>query len=188
MKETASILALFKPIVKEILEKMLKEEREIYLEENPKTKGNGYYERDLKTALGELERLQIPRTRDNGYRSGFIPYRKHSTGDLDELIRAMLISGVSTRKIAEVLKQLYGVNMSHGNISRISQVGIEEIKKWRERRLREEYAVVFLDATVFPIKRDTVENESIYVALGITVEGYREILGYWLPGGWRKCL
>ncbi|URA11349.1 transposase [Thermospira aquatica] len=62
------------------------------------------------------------------------------------------------------------MKISYDNISRISQVGIEEIQKWRSRPLMEEYAVVFLDAMVFPIKRDRVENESIYVAIGITPE------------------
>ncbi|URA09090.1 transposase [Thermospira aquatica] len=182
MIETKNILELFKPIVKEVLESMLKEEREIYLENNPPTKGNGFYERDLKTAFGELTAIRVPRTRDNGFKSALLPYRKRITEDLDALIRAMLISGMSTRKIAEVLKELYEIKISYDNISRISQVGIEEIQKWRSRPLMEEYAVVFLDAMVFPIKRDRVENESIYVAIGITPEGRREILGYYLPG------
>ncbi|URA10411.1 transposase [Thermospira aquatica] len=151
MIETKNILELFKPIVKEVLESMLKEEREIYLENNPPTKGN---ERDLKTAFGELTAIRVPRTRDNGFKSALLPYRKRITEDLDALIRAMLISGMSTRKIAEVLKELYEIKISYANISRISQVGIEEIQKWRSRPLMEEYAVVFLDAMVFPIKRD----------------------------------
>ncbi|URA09262.1 transposase [Thermospira aquatica] len=136
MIETKNILELFKPIVKEVLESMLKEEREIYLENNPPTKGNGFYERDLKTAFGELTAIRVPRTRDNGFKSALLPYRKRITEDLDALIRAMLISGMSTRKIAEVLKELYEIKISYANISRISQVGIEEIQKWRSRPLR----------------------------------------------------
>ena len=85
----------------------------------------------------------------------------------------------------EVLKELYEIKISYAN------VGIEEIQKWRSRPLMEEYAVVFLDATVFPIKRDSVENELIYVAIGITPEGRWEILGYYLPGGmesaYKRC-
>ncbi|URA10310.1 transposase [Thermospira aquatica] len=152
-------------------------------ENNPPTKGNGFYFRDLKDSFWRAYTIRVPRTRDNGFKSALLPYRKRITEDLDALIRAMLISGMSTRKIAEVLKELYEIKISYANISRISQVGIEEIQKWRSRPLMEEYAVVFLDAMVFPIKRDRVENESIYVAIGITPEGRREILGYYLPGG-----
>ncbi|URA09736.1 transposase [Thermospira aquatica] len=119
----------------EVLESMLKEEREIYLENNPPTKGNGFYERDLKTAFGELTAIRVPRTRDNGFNNALLPYRKE---DLDALI-----SGMSTRKIAEVLKELYEIKISYANISRISQVGIEEIQKWRSRPLMEEYAGYF---------------------------------------------
>ncbi|WP_408648373.1 transposase [Thermospira aquatica] len=79
-------------------------------------KGNGFYE-SLKTAFGELTAIRVPRTRDNGFKSALLPYRKRITEDLDALIRAMLISGMSTRKIAEVLKELYEIKISYANIS-----------------------------------------------------------------------
>ncbi len=99
--------------------------------------------------IREFNRLKILKTRKGKFKSTIIPHRKHTTKDLDKLIRAMLIAGVSTRKMTEILKELYGYEMSSSQISRISQVAVEEIQKWRSRPLREEYAVVFLDAMMF---------------------------------------
>ncbi len=65
----------------------------------------------------------------------------------------------------------------------MADIAIEDIEEWRNRKLNSEYAVLFLDATYFPIKRDSVEKEAIYIVSGILPDGYREILGYWIPSG-----
>lgn len=195
MNNNFNLLEFLIPVVKFILEILLEYERQIYLEENKhKTKGNGFYSRNLKTSIGELSELRIPRTRDNQFKSQLIPTRKHATEDVDKLVSRLIYAGVSTRKIVKLLKEIYGTKMSHTHIARMSEIAYETIDKWKKRSLKKEYAVIFLDATMYPIKRDTVEKEAIYVAIGITREGYREILGYWIPGGaesaynWREIL
>jgi transposase-like protein len=112
----------------------------------------------------------------------FLPYRRRYTADVEEVIRALFAVGVSQRKLAEVLEVLYGAKLSASTISRMAQVGSEEVEKWRRRPLEERYAVIFLDATYFSLRRVRISKEPIYVAIGIREDGRREILGWWLGG------
>ena len=215
-----SILSLLKPLVKQVLEEMMNQERSDYLtkererikregliskrdneeketesieeKQDPNLplssiKANGYYKRNLKTIIGEIEDLMVPRTRDNKFHSLLIPYKKRSSFDIDKIVQAMFVSGVSTRKIGNVLKELLGFSLSPTTISNMTNIAEEEIRRWRTRKLHREYAVIFLDATYFPLKRNSVEKEAIYVVSGILPDGYREIVGYWIPGGDEKA-
>ena len=239
-KDSVSILSLLRPLVKQILEDMMEEERREYLQElreriNMKTKinqermnnekkeigikkeleesnipcnfndfgslenfnldnldlsnikANGYYKRNLNTIIGEIENLKVPRTRDGKFHSVLIPYKRKNTFKLDQIVRALFTSGISTRKIGDILKELYGISLSYATISNMANIAIEDIEKWKNRKLHSEYAVLFLDATYFPIKRDTVEKEAIYIVSGILPDGHREILGYWIPSGREKA-
>ncbi len=169
-------------MVKKALEEMMLEEREEYLKNHPGTKGNGCYTRELRAGLMGIEDLRVPRTRDGNFRSVILPYRKKYTADVEEVIKALFIAGISQRKLAEVLEILYGAKLSASTISRMAEVGLEEVEKWRKRPLEERYAVIFLDATYFSLRRAKISKEPIYVALGIKEDGGREILGWWLGG------
>ncbi len=194
MKNEVKVLEFLLEQVKHILEKMLQEERVIYLEHHPETKGNGYYVRDLQLPCGQLEGLRVPRSRDGGFKSQLLPHRRRGVEETEELVRALIIAGLSTRKIGEVFKQLYGMPLSATTASRLARIAQEEITAWRQRPLSKRYAVILLDAIFVSLKRDRVEKEAVYVALAIREDGPREILGYWLPGGsesaadWREIL
>ncbi len=169
-------------MVKKAIEEMMIEERVEYLEEHTETKGNGYYIRDLLTGVVGIEGLRVPRTRDGNFRSVLIPYRRRYTADIEEVIRALFIVGVSRRKLAEVLEILYGAKLSASTISRMAEVGVEEVGRWKSRSLEERYAVIFLDATYFSLRRVRISREPIYVALGVRGDGSREVLGWWFGG------
>jgi len=77
---------------------MIRVEREEYLRHHPQTKANGYYERDLKTAIGTIEGLKVARSRDSGFHSAFLPYRANSSVELSELIMALFAVGVCVAK------------------------------------------------------------------------------------------
>ena len=175
-------MELLKGIVKESLEEMIEEERQEYLVEHPNTKGNGSYRRDLRTILGEIKDLEVKRTRDGKFHSKLLPYRKRYSVELEELIVGLFASGLSTRKISQVIKVLLDMEFSPQTASRIAEVGVEVIEKWRSRILEEEYAVVYLDSFFFPVRRGRIEKEAISIALGVKVDGSREILGYWMAG------
>ena len=191
----SAVLALLLEQIKHILKKVLQEERTIYLENHPETKGNGYYARDLQFPFGQLAGLRVPRSRDGGFKSQLLPHRQRALEETQELVRALMMAGVSTRKIGEVFKQLYGMALSPTTVSRLASIAEQEIKLWRHRSLLSRYAVLYLDAVfVVPLKRDRVDKEAVYVALAIREDGQRELLGYWLPGGgesaqnWREIL
>ena len=132
---------------------MIRVEREEYLRQHPQTKANGYYERDLKTAIGTIEGLKVARSRDSGFHSALLPYRASSSIDLSELIMALFAVGVSTRKISHLLQLLYDMRISAAAASRMAAKAAEQLRRWRMRPLQREYAVVFIDATFFPDKK-----------------------------------
>lgn len=167
---------------KGLLETMLNEERKEYLKKNLHTKSNGFYARTLGTKHGKIENLRIPRTRDGGFKSLLIP-RQHSDLALEQLVTELFIEGISTRKIEDILKKCFGTNLSHASIANIAKAGQEEILKWTQRQLNHHYACIFIDAFYFPLKRKSSSQEAVFVALAITPNGHREILGYWIPGG-----
>jgi len=101
MKDDANILELMFGQVKQILVKMLQEERQIYLEEHPETKGNGYYDRDLQLPFGALEDLRVPRSRDGGFKSQLLPHRRCSVEETHECIRAMLVAGCRPARLGK---------------------------------------------------------------------------------------
>ena len=170
---------------KKMLEEIMLKERKEYLEENRNTRANGYYQRRPRTILGELE-LDVPRTRDNGFKPSILPERKRVTFLLDDIIRAMFIAGLSARKTGEVLKELIGSSVSVSSVSSSVDIADETIEKFRNRRLGY-YPVLYIDATYIPLKRDDVDKEAVYVVLALESNGKREILGYYLPGGDEKA-
>ena len=176
------ILSHMLNLMKELLEKMIKQEREIYLKQHNSTKANGYYTRDLYTPIGVIEDLRVARTRDGKFNTTLLPYRKRYTVEFENLVYALFYAGISTRKISKVLEALYNMEISHTVASRLADVAEEEINKWKNRELDSYYPVIFIDATYFPINRSGVKKEAIYVALGIRRDGRREILGYDIGG------
>lgn len=180
--EPINILEFLKPIVKQLLEEIMLEERRMFKEQNPESVGNGFYERELTGIFGNIENLRVPRTRDSKFRSSIIPYRKRMSPELEELIFYLFQANVSTRKIGKILEMMYGKAVSHQTVSRIIDVSKEVIEKWRKRKLDEFYPVIFLDAFFFPIRRFQFKKEPIYIVYAIKRDGTREVLGFWIFG------
>jgi len=141
-----------KTMVEELLEALMKEGREIYLE-SPPTRANGYYTCDLLTLVGPVEDLKVPRVREGDFYLRILPYRKRASLDLSEAILALYAVGVSTRKIPAFLEGVYGAFYSPQSASRLLEVTQERVKTWRERSRSEEYCAVFLDGTFLSIRR-----------------------------------
>ncbi|MBC7109141.1 MAG: transposase [Methanomassiliicoccales archaeon] len=119
----------FKMTVRNILENLMREEREIYLDlgEHP-TKANGYNTRDLLTLAGPLENLRVPRVREGDFHPWILPYRKRASVDLSEAILTLYAVGVSTRNISRFLEGVYGAFYSSQSISRLLAVTAEQVK------------------------------------------------------------
>ena len=141
---------------------------------------NGFYKRSYETKYGKIENLNIPRDRNDEFRQQLIPpYQRHD-GWLEDMIMQLYANGVSTRDVGSIIEKLYGNSYSPTTVSNITDVAIEEIMKWRQRKLNKRYSVLFIDAMSVKLRRDTVANDSVYFILGIDEEGYREVLDFYI--------
>ncbi|GEL07223.1 IS256 family transposase [Salisediminibacterium halotolerans] len=186
---------MVRSFVQEKLETIKKEEMNQFFEENPELKNykNGSYHRQLDTKYGRIEDLQVPRDRENAFQTEmFQPYQRYEQW-LGETIIAMYQKGMSTREIGNFLERILGHTYVPGTISHITNVVIDDIRAWQERPLQKRYTVLYLDGTYLKLRRDDVANEVVYVVIGVTEDGYREILGFYVGGqesslGWEEVL
>lgn len=168
---------LVKEVVKQTLESIMTAEREVFLKEHGGTK-NGFYVRNLDTVIGKLENLRIPRDREGKFRTKLIePYRRRDI-NLEDLILGMFASGMSARAVAQALESVFELKYSPSTISKISQVTLEEINKWKQRKLKRKYSVIMLDGMWLSVRRDTVEKEVVLFVIGIDEDGYKQILDF----------
>ncbi len=168
---------IIREVVKQTLESIMIAEREVYLKEHGGTK-NGFYLRNLDTIIGKLENLKIPRDREGRFKTKLIePYRRRDI-NLEDLILGMFASGMSTRAVASALESVFELKYSPSTISEISKITLEEINKWKQRKLKNRYSVIMLDGMHLSVRRDTFEKEVVLFVLGIDEDGYREIIDF----------
>lgn len=138
---------------------------------------NGSYERKLLTTHGELN-LIIPRDRNGEFDSPLVPKYERRDTKTEDLIVKLFQTGLTNSEISEIVESLYEKKYSRGTISNITEKIVADVEAFRKRALSSEYAVIYLDATYVPLRRDTVRKEAVHIALGITMEGAKEMLGY----------
>lgn len=141
---------------------------------------NGYTTKTLKTEDGEFE-LQTPRDREGSFEPQLI--KKHQTRftSMDDKILCLYAKGMTTREIVATFKEMYGAEVSATLISKVTDAVIEQVVEWQSRPLDAIYPIVYLDCIVIKIRQDKqVINKSIYLALGVTMEGQKELLGLWI--------
>jgi transposase-like protein len=172
-----------KKMIKNLLETLILEERKVFCEEIGDV-GNGYFLRSLKTPLGEIRDLRVARTREKNFKTAlFEPYSRGFLY-LDELIFYMYEGGCSTRDVARTLEKIYGFKYSPASISRITSVVVEKIEEFRKAPITKWYPILYVDGTYLKFRRGgVVEKEVVYVVMGLSEDGYKEILGFWIPGG-----
>lgn len=141
---------------------------------------NGYYQRDLLTGLGLLEKLNVPRDRQGEFYSALLDKYRSSAKPMDGLILSLYAKGMTTRDIEDIIKKLYGKNLSPQYVSNITKEVEEERLAWQGRKLKKRYTAVFIDALFVKIRRQVVSSDAVYVIAGIDDQGYRDILGLWI--------
>ena len=191
------IESMVREFVKDKLEIIMREEIKNFLEneqEGIHNSKNGFYQRIFETKFGRIEDLTVPRDRNGDFQTAvFQPYQRRD-GWLEEAVLALYQNGVSTRQVGKfVARLLDGKKYSAGTISNITEKIREDIDVWQSRPLKENYLALYLDGLYFGVRRDTVEKEAIYIVLGLTLEGQREILGFHVGGtesaiGWSEIL
>ena len=177
--------------VKAVLEEVLEEEmtehlRAGYRELTPTRRGerNGYYQRNLVTPAGKIERLEVPRDREGEFVTEVFERYKRMTGDVEEAVLEMYLSGISVRKIAGVTEALSKVRVGKDAVSRIASRLEEQQKEWRERPLGEkQYPYLYLDATYLKVRWGSrVTTMALLVCVGVDEEGFREVLAVEVAG------
>ena len=177
--------------VKAVLEEVLQEEMTEHLEAGyreltPTRRGerNGHYTRNLVTPAGKIERLEVPRDREGEFVTELFERYKRMTGDVEEAILEMYLSGISVQKIAGVTDALSKVRIGKDAVSRIASRLEEEQREWRERSLEEkEYPYLYLDATYLKVRWGArVTSMALLACVGVDEEGFREVLAVEVAG------
>ena len=177
--------------VKVVLEEVLQEEMTQHLEAGyreltPTRRGerNGYYQRNLVTPAGKIERLEVPRDREGEFVTEVFERYKRMTGDVEEAILEMYLSGISVRKIAGVTDALSKVRIGKDAVSRIASRLEEQQKEWRERSLEEKsYPYLYLDASYLKVRWGArVTSMALLACVGVDKEGFREVLAVEVAG------
>jgi transposase-like protein len=142
---------------------------------------NGTIRKTVQTGIGPVG-LEVPRDRAGSFEPVLVPKRSgRVAGGLDDMIISLYAHGMSVRDILHHLRQVYDTELSHEQVSRITDQVLEEVKAWQARPLDPVYAVVFLDAIVVKVRDNhAVQNKPAYLAVGIDTDGEKHVLGIWL--------
>ena len=138
---------------------------------------NGTYSRKFETKYGTVQ-LSIPRDRNGNFSPALIPSYGRRDDHLEEMVIKLYQTGVTTREISDIIERMYGHHYSPATISNISKATQENVAAFHEQSLEANYSVFFLDGIYLPLRRGTVSKECIHIALGITPEGQKSVLGY----------
>jgi transposase-like protein len=140
---------------------------------------NGSTGKTLKTDLGPVQ-VNTPRDREGTFQPQLVAKRQRRLAGLDEKILGLYAGGMTVRDISAHLSELYGTDIGRDTISRITDAVLEDVAAWRSRPLESVYPIVYFDAIMVKVREDrSVKNRACYLAMGVTVEGDREVLGLW---------
>jgi putative transposase len=140
---------------------------------------NGHIPKTLQTDLGPVQ-IRTPRDREASFEPRMVAKRQTRMAGLDEKILSLYAGGMSVRDISAHLSEIYGTDIGRDSISRITDAVLEDVQAWRTRPLDRVYPIVYFDAMFVKVREDrSVKNRACYIALGVTCDGDREVLGLW---------
>lgn len=141
---------------------------------------NGKSAKRLKGDHGDVQ-IDVPRDRNSKFEPKLIKKGQSRVTEMDDQILFLYAKGMSTREIADTFKEMYSADVSPALISRVTDRVIERVNEWQHRSLDAIYPIVYLDCIVLKIRQNQrVINKSMYLALGVNLEGHKELLGLWL--------
>lgn len=188
LKTPEDLSALSAQLTKITVEAALKAELDSFLGYDKSDPGghhsgnsrNGYSSKTLKGDHGEID-LQTPRDRNGSFEPQLIKKGQTRITGMDDQILSLYAKGMSTRDIVAAFQEMYGADISAGLVSQVTNSVMEQVIEWQNRPLDAVYPIIYLDCIVLKIRQDKrVINKAIYLALGINVEGHKELLGLWM--------
>ena len=185
-KKVFSSEGLLAEIKKALAERILNAEMDQHLEGEPGSSEptgnhrNGYSKKTVITDTSQVE-LEIPRDRRGTFEPQLIAKYQRRFPGFDDKIISMYARGMSVRDIQGHLRELYGIDASPQLISTITDAVLEEVGRWQSRPLDALYAIVFFDALRVKMRDEgTVRNKAVYLAIGVTPDGRKDVLGIWI--------
>jgi putative transposase len=140
---------------------------------------NGSTRKTLQTDLGPVE-IKSPRDRDASFEPQLVKKRQTRLAGLDDKVLGLYAGGMTVRDISSHLSELYGTEIGRDTISNITDAVLDDVVAWRTRPLDPVYPIVYFDAMIVKVREDrSVQNRACYLALGVTCDGEREVLGIW---------
>lgn len=144
---------------------------------------NGTYQRTIKTSVGPTP-IEVPRDREGTFEPKMLRKYASSSNELEDKIVSMYAKGVTVRDIQDSLMEMYGVDISPGTISTITEKVMSLVSEWQARPLAAIYPIVFLDAIHVNLKREgRVQNTAVYACLAVGIDGTKDVLGHWIGDG-----
>jgi len=141
---------------------------------------NGYSTKTIQTEDGQFE-LKTPRDRNNDFEPSLVKKKQRRFVSMNDKILFLYAQGMTTREIVETLRELYDTEISATLVSKVTAAVLEQVVEWQSRPLDAIYPIVYLDCIVLKIRQDKqVINKAIYLALGVNIEGQKELLGMWI--------
>jgi putative transposase len=183
---------LLKLFTKNVLETALNEEMTEHLghEKNQVEPGrestnvrNGSRSKTVVSdAAGEVE-ITVPRDRESTFEPQIVRKRQRRLTDVDEIVLSLYAKGLTTGEISAHFAEMYGASISKETISRITDKVVTEMQEWANRPLDAVYVAVFIDAVHVKVRDGQVANRPVYAAIGVTVDGHKDVLGLWMGTG-----
>jgi Transposase and inactivated derivatives len=142
---------------------------------------NGHSKKTLKTSFGEMD-INVPRDRNGEYEPQIIKKQQTTlSGDIEEKIISMYAKGMTTGDIEGHIQDIYGLDVSDSTVSRITDKILPIAKEWQRRPLESIYAVVFMDAIHYHVRKEgSIVKKAVYIAIGIDLNGIKDVLGMWV--------
>jgi transposase-like protein len=182
---------LLKQLTKTVIETALNEEMTEHLgyeKHDPAGRESGNVRNGdrAKTVLtensGNVE-IDVPRDRAGTFEPQIVKKRQRRLNGVDEIVLSLYAKGLTTGEISAHFAEIYGASVSKETVSRITDKVIEEMQSWQQRPLDAIYAAIFIDAIVVKVRDGQVANRPIYAAIGVSLEGEKDILGLWAGTG-----
>jgi putative transposase len=181
---------LLNQLTKRVLETALEEEMSEHLGydkhdpvgRNRGNSRNGVRSKTVLTEIGPVE-IEVPRDIDASFDPQIVKKRQRRLTGVDEIVLSLTARGLTTGEISAHFAEVYGASVSKETVSKITDKVVEEMTEWSNRPLDPIYPVIFIDAIVVKVRDGQVRNKPIYVVVGVTVGGERDILGLWAGNG-----
>lgn len=177
-------------IMTQVFESIMQAEREVFLQEAPDNKGNGYYSRFINHFQGKLA-LHIPRDRQGHFHPLMLEVLHQDSARMQDLALALYSQGVSHRGVKSIFSSIFQTKISPSKVSQLVKAFEPHRMRWQTRPLEERYPVILVDALHQSVRRGSVAKEALYIVMGLKADFTREILGiYQLPqetaAGWSE--